>query len=53
MYMPEETEKEGRLVDYASIMLGILGAPEHQELCWLNWYTSLIRWPEHCKLAIS
>ena len=41
------------LVDYASIILGIIGAPEHQELCWHYRYTFLIRWPEHCKLAIS
>ena len=41
------------LVDYASIILGIIGAPEHQELCWHNRYTFLIRWPECCKLANS
>ena len=33
---------------------GIMGAPEHQELCWHNnRYTFLIRWPEHCELTIS
>ena len=36
-----------------SIILGIIGAPEHQELCWHSRYTFLIRWPEHCKIAIS
>ena len=40
------------LVDYASIILGMIGAPEHQELYWHNRHTFLIRWPEHCKLAI-
>ena len=37
----------------SSIILGIKGASEHQELCCHNRYTFLIRWPEHCKLAIS
>ena len=41
------------LVDYASIILGIIGVPEHQKLCWHNRYTFLIRWSEHCILAIS
>ena len=41
------------LVDYASIILGIVGASEHEELCWYVQYTFLIRWPEYCKLAIS
>ena len=40
-------------LDYAIIILGIIGAPEHQELCWNTRYTFLIRWPEHCKLAMS
>ena len=39
------------LVDYASIILGIVGASEHEELCWYVEYTFLIRCPEHCKLA--
>ena len=47
------TSHNEALVEYASIILGIIGASEHQELCWHNRYTFLIRWPEHCKLTIS
>ena len=32
------------------LILGIIGAPENQQLCWHNRYTFLIRWPEHCNL---
>ena len=44
----EDKRREDKaLVDYASIILGIIGAPEHQELCWHNryMYTFLITWP--------
>ena len=41
------------LVDYASIILGIVGPSKHEELCWYVEYTFLIRLREHCKLAIS
>ena len=38
------------LQDYASIILGIISVSEHQELCWHNRYTFLIRWPEHANV---
>ena len=35
---------------FGSIISGIIGGSELQELCWHNRHTFLIRWPEHCKL---
>ena len=32
------------LVDYANIIFGIIGASEHQKLCWHSRYTFLISW---------
>ena len=38
------------LLDYASIILGIIGVPERQELCWHIRYTFLISWPNIANL---
>ena len=35
----------GGIVDYASIILGVIGASEHQELCWHNRNNFMISWP--------